>query len=100
MSVSLVWFVSAALFEIAGCFAFWVPLRPDGSPFLMLVGTASLVAFAAALTRVGTVFAGRAYTAYGGIYIAASLCGSGSLRGSGRQRRIWWAHPSPSSARL
>lgn len=33
----------------------------------------SLVAFAVVLTRADTVFAGRAYAAYGGIYIAASL---------------------------
>jgi len=32
-----------------------------------------VVMFAAALTRVDSVFAGRAYAAYGGIYIAASL---------------------------
>jgi small multidrug resistance family-3 protein len=32
-----------------------------------------LVAFALALTRVDSVFAGRAYAAYGGIYIGASL---------------------------
>ncbi len=33
----------------------------------------SLVVFAAMLTRVDAAFAGRAYAAYGGIYIAASL---------------------------
>ena len=33
----------------------------------------SLVGFALALTRVDSAFAGRAYAAYGGIYIAASL---------------------------
>jgi small multidrug resistance family-3 protein len=32
-----------------------------------------LIAFAFALTRVDSAFAGRAYAAYGGIYIAASL---------------------------
>jgi small multidrug resistance family-3 protein len=34
---------------------------------------ASLVAFALALTRVDSAFAGRAYAAYVGFYIAASL---------------------------
>jgi small multidrug resistance family-3 protein len=38
------------------------------------LGIASLIGFAVALTRVDTVFAGRAYAAYGGIYIVASLC--------------------------
>jgi small multidrug resistance family-3 protein len=37
------------------------------------LGVASLIAFAVALTRVDSAFAGRAYAAYGGIYIAASL---------------------------
>lgn len=36
-------------------------------------GITSLIGFALALTRVDSVFAGRAYAAYGGIYIAASL---------------------------
>ena len=38
-----------------------------------LVGVASLIAFALALTRVDSAFAGRAYAAYGGIYIVVSL---------------------------
>jgi drug/metabolite transporter superfamily protein YnfA len=37
------------------------------------LGILSLIGFAVALTRVDTAFAGRAYAAYGGIYIAASL---------------------------
>ena len=38
-----------------------------------MLGVVSLVIFALALTRVHSAFAGRAYAAYGGIYIAASL---------------------------
>ena len=38
-----------------------------------LLGITSLIGFAAMLTRADTAFAGRAYAAYGGIYIAASL---------------------------
>jgi small multidrug resistance family-3 protein len=38
-----------------------------------VLGVVSLVLFAVALTRVDSAFAGRAYAAYGGIYIAASL---------------------------
>ena len=63
----------AAFFEIAGCFAFWVWLRRGGTPLVALVGVASLIGFAFALTRVDSAFAGRAYAAYGGIYIVASL---------------------------
>ena len=40
---------------------------------MAVLGVASLVAFALALTRVDSAFAGRAYAAYGGIYIVASL---------------------------
>ncbi len=66
-------FVLAAFFEIAGCFAFWAWLRKGATPLVALLGGLSLVAFAVALTRVDSGFAGRAYAAYGGIYIAASL---------------------------
>ena len=38
-----------------------------------LLGIGSLAGFAFALTRVDSAFAGRAYAAYGGIYIASSL---------------------------
>jgi small multidrug resistance family-3 protein len=71
--VSLVYFTVAALFEIAGCFAFWAWLRQGRSPLLALLGSVSLVLFAACLTRVDAAFAGRAFAAYGGIYIAMSL---------------------------
>ena len=36
-------------------------------------GVLSLVLFALLLTRIDTAFAGRAFAAYGGVYIAASL---------------------------
>jgi small multidrug resistance family-3 protein len=70
---SLAVFVLAAFFEIAGCFAFWFWARRGGGFLLVLLGVLSLTAFAFALTRVDSAFAGRAYAAYGGIYIAASL---------------------------
>jgi small multidrug resistance family-3 protein len=66
-------FVVAATLEIAGCFAFWSWLRRGASPAVTLLGIASLIGFAIVLTRVDATFAGRAYAAYGGIYIAASL---------------------------
>ena len=73
MTANVAFFALAAFFEIAGCLAFWVWLRRGGTPVVALVGIASLIAFAFALTRVDSAFAGRAYAAYGGIYIAASL---------------------------
>jgi small multidrug resistance family-3 protein len=36
-------------------------------------GIAALAVFAFVLTRVDSAFAGRAFAAYGGVYIAASL---------------------------
>ena len=70
---SLLVFAAAACLEIAGCFAFWAWLRRGAPASAALLGVASLIAFAVVLTRVETVFAGRAYAAYGGVYIAASL---------------------------
>lgn len=63
----------AALAEIAGCFAFWVVLRDGRSVWWLVPGVASLLVFAFALTRVESSAAGRAFAAYGGVYIAASL---------------------------
>lgn len=73
MTTNVALFVLAAVFEIAGCFAFWTWVRRGAGPWVVVLGTASLVAFALALTRIDSVFAGRAYAAYGGIYIAVSL---------------------------
>jgi small multidrug resistance family-3 protein len=66
-------FALAALFEIAGCFAFWLWVRRGAAAYVVVLGLASLIGFVLALTRVDSAFAGRAYAAYGGIYIAASL---------------------------
>ena len=66
-------YIGAALAEIAGCFAFWAWLRMGKSPLWLAPGIASLVVFAWLLTRVDSDAAGRAYAAYGGIYICASL---------------------------
>lgn len=73
MLMNLLAFAVAALLEIAGCFAFWQWLRNGRSILVALAGVGSLVGFAAVLTRVDAAFAGRAYAAYGGVYIAASL---------------------------
>ena len=66
-------YIGAALAEIAGCFAFWAWLRLDKSPWWLGPGIAALVLFAYLLTLVEAEHAGRAYAAYGGVYITASL---------------------------
>lgn len=70
---SLLWYVLAALGEIGGCFAFWAWLRMQKSPLWLIPGIASLCVFALVLTRIDTANAGRAYAAYGGVYIVASI---------------------------
>ena len=66
-------YIGAALAEIGGCFAFWAWLRLDKSPLWLVPGMASLAIFAWLLTLVESDAAGRAYAAYGGVYICASL---------------------------
>lgn len=63
----------AAFAEIGGCFAFWAWLRLGRSPWWAGAGALSLIAFALLLTRIDTSVAGRAFAAYGGIYILASI---------------------------
>lgn len=66
-------YVAAAVAEIAGCFAVWAWAREGQSAWWLLPGLLLLGLFAFLLTRVDSDFAGRAYAAYGGIYIVASL---------------------------
>lgn len=66
-------YIGAAVFEIAGCFAFWGWLRLGKPLWWLGPGLASLALFAWLLTLVDSAAAGRAYAAYGGIYIVASL---------------------------
>ncbi|CAM3284296.1 small multidrug resistance family-3 protein [Paracoccus aminovorans] len=73
LAAPLAVYVLAALAEIAGCFAFWAWLRLSRSALWLVPGMISLALFAWLLTRVNADFAGRAYAAYGGIYVAASL---------------------------
>lgn len=66
-------YFGAALAEIGGCFAFWAWLRLGKSILWIIPGVLALAVFAYLLTRIDTDFAGRAYAAYGGIYIASSI---------------------------
>ncbi len=71
-----------ALCEIAGCFAFWAWLRLGKSALWLIPGTLSLIAFAWLLTYVESDAAGRAYAAYGGVYIVASLLWLWAIEGA------------------
>lgn len=79
---SILAFLAAAVAEIAGCFAFWMWLRLGKSPWWIAPGLLSLALFAFLLTRVDSPLAGRAYAAYGGIYIAAALAWQWAVEGA------------------
>jgi small multidrug resistance family-3 protein len=70
---SILAYIGAAVAEIAGCFAFWAWLRLGKPVWWVVPGLVSLAVFAWLLTLVESPLAGRAYAAYGGVYIAASL---------------------------
>lgn len=70
---SIAAYIGAAVAEIAGCFAFWAWLRLGRSPWWLVPGMLSLALFAYLLTLADVQAAGRAYAAYGGVYVAASL---------------------------
>ncbi|MCT2559709.1 YnfA family protein [Tsuneonella sp. YG55] len=72
--LSLLVYLGAAVAEIAGCFAFWAWLRLDKPVWWLIPGMASLALFAWLLTLVESDYAGRAYAAYGGVYILSALC--------------------------
>lgn len=72
-SATLAIYVGAALAEISGCFAVWAWMRQGASALWLIPGILSLAVFAWLLTLAPSDFAGRAYAAYGGVYIAASL---------------------------
>lgn len=74
-------YIGAAVAEIAGCFAFWGWLRLAKPVWWLIPGVLSLVMFAYLLTLVETNAAGRAYAAYGGVYIVASLLWLWSVEG-------------------
>jgi small multidrug resistance family-3 protein len=70
---SSIFYLVAAAGEIGGCFAFWAWIRMHKSPLWLVPGIGALLAFALALTQIDASHAGRAYAAYGGIYILSSL---------------------------
>ncbi len=69
---ALVYF-AAAIAEIVGCFAFWAVARLGRSAWWLAPGIVALIFFAWALTLAPAAFAGRAYAAYGGVYVVAAL---------------------------
>ena len=63
----------AALAEIGGCFAFWSWMRSGASIWWLVPGIASLCLFGWLLTLSQPAAAGRAFAAYGGIYVLCAV---------------------------
>ncbi len=66
-------YAGAAVAEVAGCFAFWAWLRLGASAWWLVPGMMSLATFGWLLALVDSDAAGRAYAAYGGVYIVAAI---------------------------
>ncbi|MDR3373963.1 MAG: YnfA family protein [Ancalomicrobiaceae bacterium] len=66
-------YLAAALAEIGGCFTVWMWWRLGRSGWWLAPGMVSLASFALLLSLIETPAAGRAFAAYGGVYIVASL---------------------------
>lgn len=84
--VVLTLYICAGLAEISGCYAFWSWLRLGRSALWAIPGTISLLAFALLLTRIDSDSAGRAFAAYGGVYITASLIWMKAIEGRSPDR--------------
>ena len=70
---NVLWYLLAAVCEIAGCYAVWMWLRLGRTALWLVPAALVLIVFAVVLTRVDAAYAGRAYAAYGGVYIICSL---------------------------
>ncbi|NWG46760.1 MAG: YnfA family protein [Alphaproteobacteria bacterium] len=79
--MTLAIYIGAAIAEIAGCFAVWAWLRLDRSILWVIPGLCCLALFAWLLTLSPAAHAGRAFAAYGGIYISASLVWLAAVEG-------------------
>lgn len=66
-------FVGASISEIVGCFSFWAWIKLEKSVYWLIPGTLCLWIFAYLLTYVEADYAGRAYAAYGAVYIFSSV---------------------------
>jgi small multidrug resistance family-3 protein len=66
-------FLVTAIAEIAGCYLPFLWLRRGGSIWLLVPAALSLATFAWLLSLHPTLGAGRAYAAYGGVYVAVAV---------------------------
>ena len=71
--MSFLFYILAAIAEIAGCFAFWAWWKLDKPVWWLIPGMAALAAFGWLLAQIDSGHAGRAFAAYGGIYIMSAI---------------------------
>jgi len=69
---SLFYFILAGLCEIGGGYMFWLWLREGRHLLFALGGAVILIGFGVVMTLLPAHF-GRAYAAYGGVFIALSI---------------------------
>lgn len=72
MLQSILLFILAGLCEIGGGYLVWLALREGKSPWLAIAGVVILGLYGAVPTLQPTHF-GRAYVAYGGVFIVLSM---------------------------
>lgn len=72
MFQSLVLFLAAGLCEIGGGYLFWLWLREGKSAWLAVIGVVVLTIYAVLPTLQPANF-GRAYAAYGGVFVVLSI---------------------------
>ena len=66
-------FILTAVAEIVGCYLPYLWLRRGATVWLLLPGAVSLGTFAWLLSLHPSLGAGRAYAAYGGVYVAVAV---------------------------
>ncbi len=66
-------FVLTSVAEIIGCYLPYLWLRKDKSALLLIPAAFSLALFAWLLTLHPALPAGRAYAAYGGVYVSVAI---------------------------
>ncbi|MEM9482055.1 MAG: YnfA family protein [Cyanobacteria bacterium P01_F01_bin.116] len=85
MIQSMFFFVLAGLCEIGGGYLVWLTLREEKSIWLALLGILILGLYGAVPTLQPTHF-GRAYAAYGGVFVALSILWGWLVDGIGPDR--------------
>ncbi|MBN9787954.1 YnfA family protein [Pseudonocardia sp. TMWB2A] len=79
--MSFLFYILAAIAEIAGCFAFWAWWKLDKPIWWLVPGMVALATFGWLLAQVDTGHAGRAFAAYGGIYIVSAILWGWAVEG-------------------